>query len=341
MVTEAVVAMLATARLGAVHSVVFGGFGSKEIAVRIDDAEVKVVVAATCGVNPGAKVIPYTGLIRGAIEMAEHKPEGGMILLQRDLCPVSLEPEEEDWAEAMERAVPTDCVPVLATDPLYVLYTSGTTGTPKGIQRGHDYAVALKWSMDNFMCTYPGETYWAASDIGWVVGHSYIVYGPLLQGCTTIVFEGKPVGSPDAGTYWRVCQEYGVHSMFTAPTALRAMRREDPKGELLKEYNLPNLRALFLAGERCDPDTINFYSEALGVDTYDNWWQTESGWPICGFQTPTIGMKPGSTSKAMPGYDVRIVAQEGGVGSGGEVKEFEANEEPNPNPIIGGEGIGG
>jgi len=289
--------------------VVFGGFGSPEVATRINDATPKVIVAASCGVEP-SRVIPYMPLVDSAIELANHKPSK-VICLQRDTCPAELKAGQHiDWHDAMAAASPQDCVPMLASDPLYLLYTSGTTGQPKGIVRGQDYAVALKWSMDNFMCTYPGETYWAASDIGWVVGHSYIVYAPLLQGCTTVVFEGKPVGTPDAGTFWRVCQEYGVHSMFTAPTALRAMRRDDPNAELLQQYSLPNLRALFVAGERCDPDTINFYQNKLGIDCYDNWWQTETGWPICGFQTPGIGMKAGSTSKAIPGYNVQVVKLE-------------------------------
>jgi propionyl-CoA synthetase len=313
MVPEAAMAMLACARLGAIHSVVFGGFASHELAIRIDDARPKVVVSASCGIEV-SRVIEYKPLLDRAIEMASHKPEH-CVILQRDQAEAKLvESRDLDWNELMDAAQPADCVPVAATDPLYILYTSGTTAVPKGVVRDNGgHAVALRWSMPNIYDTHPGEVFWAASDVGWVVGHSYIVYAPLLTGCTTILYEGKPVGTPDPGAFWRVISEHRVKTLFTAPTAFRAIKKEDPAGEHLRRYDLSSFRYLFLAGERLDPDTYQWAANLLGVPVIDHWWQTETGWPIasnCVGLEP-LPIKPGSPTKAVPGYDVRILAGDG------------------------------
>ncbi|MCL6649496.1 MAG: propionyl-CoA synthetase [Chloroflexi bacterium] len=312
MVPEAVIAMLACARLGAIHSVVFGGFASRELATRINDAKPKLIVSASCGLEPG-RIVPYKPLLDGALELASHQPEH-CIILQREAQRAELTPGRDlEWEEAVAGATPHDPVPVAATDPLYILYTSGTTGQPKGIVRDNGgHAVALRWTMRFIYGVEPGEVYWAASDVGWVVGHSYIVYGPLLHGCTTVLYEGKPVGTPDAGAFWRVIAQHGVVTLFTAPTAFRAIRREDPNGELIRRYDLSRFRALFLAGERTDPPTLIWAQEQLGVPVIDHWWQTETGWPIAA-NPVGLGMlpvKPGSPTKPMPGYDVRVLGED-------------------------------
>ena len=309
MVPEALVAMLACARLGAVHSVVFGGFAANELAVRIDDATPAAIVSASCGIEPG-RVVEYKPLLDGAIELADHKPSS-CVILQRDRAPCELiEGRDVDWTEAMSTAEAHDCVPVAATDPLYILYTSGTTGQPKGVVRDNGgHAVALKWTMKNIYGVEPGEVYWAASDVGWVVGHSYICYAPLLNGNTTIIYEGKPVGTPDAGAFWRVLAEYGVSVLFTAPTAFRAIRQQDPEGKLLEDYDLSRFRTLFLAGERLDPDTLAWAQAKLGVPVIDHWWQTETGWSICAncIGIEEMPIKEGSPTRAVPGMDVQAV----------------------------------
>jgi len=309
MVPEAAIAMLACARIGAIHSVVFGGFASNELAVRIDDAKPKVIVSATCGIEVG-RVIEYMPLLNGAIDMAAHKPNHCIILERPEFKTVLSEGRDIDWATAMESAVPAECVPVLATDPLYILYTSGTTGEPKGVVRDNGgHLVALKWSMKNIYGVDPGDVYWAASDIGWVVGHSYIVYAPLFHGCTTILYEGKPVGTPDAGAFWRVISDHKVNVMFTAPTAFRAIKREDPDGKLMQDYDLSHFRHLFLAGERTDSDTLHWAEEKIGVPVIDHWWQTETGWSIAAncIGLHAFPVKPGSPTKAVPGWDVQIL----------------------------------
>src|SRR5438477_10092311 len=280
MVPEAGIAMLACARIGAVHSVVFGGFAANELANRIEDAKPKVVVSASCGIEP-ARIVAYKPLLDHAIELTRAKPEC-CIVLQRPTLEAELRaPRDVEWNDALAGVEPADCVPVEATDPLYILYTSGTTGQPKGIVRDNGgHAVALKWSMQHVYDVDPGEVYWAASDVGWVVGHSYIVYGPLLHGCTTLLYEGKPVGTPDAGAFWRVIAQHGVGTLFTAPTAFRSIRQQDPTGALIGRYDLSRFRALFLAGERCDPETLGWAEKKLGVPVIDHWWQTETGWPI-------------------------------------------------------------
>ena len=313
MIPEAAVAMLACARIGAIHSVVFGGFAAKELATRIDDAKPKVIVSASCGIEV-AKVIPYKPLLDEAIELAAHKPER-TILFQRPQVEAPMQPGRDvDWADAEATAEPADCVPVAATDPLYILYTSGTTGQPKGVVRDNGgHAVAMKWSMKAIYDVNPGDVYWAASDVGWVVGHSYIVYAPLLHGCTTVMFEGKPVGTPDAGAFWRVISEHGVRVMFTAPTAFRAIKREDPNAEHLANYDMSAFDALFLAGERCDPDTLEWAQQKLQVPVIDHWWQTETGWGIAAncLGIEALPVKPGSPTCAVPGYDVRILDENG------------------------------
>jgi propionyl-CoA synthetase len=312
MVPEAVFAMLACARLGAVHSVVFGGFAPHELAIRIDDARPKVVLSASCGIEVD-RIIEYKPLLDRALELASH--EARCAILQREQALALLQPGRDfDWAELVADAEPADCVPVAATDPLYILYTSGTTAVPKGVVRDNGgHAVALRYSMDAIYDTHPGEVYWAASDVGWVVGHSYIVYAPLLTGCTTVLYEGKPVGTPDPGAFWRVIAEHGVKTLFTAPTAMRAIKKEDPDGDHLRSHDLSGFRYLFLAGERLDPDTYHWASELLDVPVVDHWWQTETGWPIAANclgieQLPT---KAGSATRAVPGYDVRVVDESG------------------------------
>ncbi len=315
MVPEAVIAMLACARLGAIHSVVFGGFAAKELATRINDAKPRLIVSASCGIEV-ARVIKYKPLLDEAIELseAEARPEK-CIILQRPQAEASMiEGRDVDWQAAVAQASPADPVPVDATDPLYILYTSGTTGIPKGVVRDNGgHLVAMAWSMKNIYGMEPGEVYWAASDVGWVVGHSYIVYGPLIYGCTTILYEGKPVGTPDPGAFWRVISEHNVSVLFTAPTAFRAIKRDDPNGEFVKKYDLSNFRTLFLAGERCDPDTLFWARDQLGVPVIDHWWQTETGWTICGNPAgiELLEVKPGSATVPMPGYDVQVL-DEGG-----------------------------
>jgi propionyl-CoA synthetase len=312
MVPEAVVAMLACARIGAIHSVVFGGFAANELAKRIDDAKPKLIVAGSCGIEVN-RVIPYKALLDGAIELSRHKP-ARCVILQRPQERAPLQKGRDiDWDEFMAGASPAECVPMAATDPLYILYTSGTTGIPKGVVRDNGgHAVALKWSMQNVYGMGAGEVYWAASDIGWVVGHSYIVYAPLLKGCTSILYEGKPVGTPDPGAFWRLCAQHGVNALFTAPTAFRAIKKEDPEGRHMGKHDLSRFRTLFLAGERCDPDTLIWARERLGVPVIDHWWQTETGWAI-GANCVGLGMlpvKPGSPTKAVPGYDVRVLSED-------------------------------
>ena len=312
MVPETVVAMLACARLGAVHSVVFGGFAAAELATRIDDAKPRLIVSASCGLEPG-RIVAYKPLLDAAIGMASHKPSN-CIVLQRPELATALGTDDIDWNDALAAADPVECVPVAATDPLYILYTSGTTGQPKGIVRDNGgHAVALHWSMQAIYGADAGDVYWAASDVGWIVGHSYIVYAPLLKGATTVLFEGKPVGTPDAGTFWRVIERHRVKVMFTAPTALRAIRRDDPEGAYIAAHDLSSMQALFLAGERSDPETLNWASEHLGIPVIDHWWQTETGWAITA-NPRGLGLfpiRPGSANKAVPGWDVRVLDDEG------------------------------
>ncbi|NUR85656.1 MAG: AMP-binding protein, partial [Nonomuraea sp.] len=309
MVPEAVFAMLACARLGAVHSVVFGGFAANELAVRIDHARPKVVISASCGIEP-TRVVPYKPLLDAALEQAVHRPDR-CVIVQRPQQPATLVPGRDvEWAPGE----PVACVSVAATDPLYILYTSGTTGKPKGVVRDNGgHAVALRWSMTNVYGAAPGEVYWAASDVGWVVGHSYIVYAPLLTGCATVLYEGKPVGTPDPGAFWRVASTYGVRTLFTAPTAIRAIKKEDPSGSHARKWDLSALRYLFLAGERLDPDTYHWASDLLGIPVIDHWWQTETGWPIAAncVGVEPLPIKAGSPTKAVPGYDVRILDPDG------------------------------
>jgi propionyl-CoA synthetase len=321
MVPEAVIAMLACARIGAVHSVVFGGFAAHELASRIEDAKPKVVVSASCGIEP-AGIVPYKPLLDAAIALVESKPER-CIILQRSMLESELDPERDlDWEEAVSQAEPAPCHPVEATDPLYILYTSGTTGQPKGIVRDNGgHAVALAWTMKHIYDVQPGEVYWAASDVGWVVGHSYIVYAPLFHGCTTVLYEGKPVGTPDAGAFWRVISDHDVCTLFTAPTAFRAIRQQDPEGSHIGRFDLTRFRALFLAGERCDPETLRWAQAKLGVPVIDHWWQTETGWPIAANclgieQLPVV---PGSVTRAVPGWDVRVVGNDGDELPNGEI----------------------
>ncbi|HLM89842.1 MAG TPA: propionyl-CoA synthetase [Streptosporangiaceae bacterium] len=313
MVPEALIAMLACARIGAVHSVVFGGFAAAELATRIDDAAPKVMVSASCGIETN-RVIEYKPILDRAINLARNKPER-CVILQRPQAVAELTAGRDlDWSQAAAEAEPADCVPVAATDPLYILYTSGTTAKPKGVVRDNGgHAVALRWSMDNLYDTHPGEVYWAASDVGWVVGHSYIVYAPLLTGCTTVLYEGKPVGTPDAGAFWRVIADHKVKTLFTAPTAFRAIKKEDPEGKLAREYDLSGFKYLFLAGERLDPETYRWAGELLGIPVIDHWWQTETGWAIAAdlMGLEPLPTKPGSPTMPVPGYDVRIVDADG------------------------------
>ena len=313
MIPEALEAMLACARLGAIHSVVFGGFAANELAVRIDDATPKAIIAGSCGIEPG-RVVHYKPLLDGAIELATHKPDF-TVIFQREQGVAELTPgRDHDWHGFQTDVQPAECVPVAGDHPAYILYTSGTTGAPKGVVRptaGH--LVALNWTMKAIYDVNPGEVFWAASDVGWVVGHSYICYAPLIHGNTTVVFEGKPIGTPDAGTFWRVIAEHDVKSFFTAPTAFRAIKREDPKGEMIKDYDISGLRALYLAGERADPDTIEWAQRVMNVPVYDHWWQTETGYTIAGNPAgiEALPVKIGSPTVAMPGYDVQILDEAG------------------------------
>ena len=313
MIPEAAMAMLACARIGAVHSVVFGGFASKELATRIEDAEPELILTASCGIEPG-RVVEYKPLLDGALELANHQVGAVMVYQRPEADAAMTEGRDLDWVGTVTAAEPVDCVPVAATDPLYILYTSGTTGQPKGIVRDNGgHAVALAWSMKNLYGIDPGEVYWAASDVGWVVGHSYIVYGPLIHGCTSILYEGKPVGTPDPGAFWRVISQHDVSALFTAPTAFRAIKRDDPSGAHVGNYDLSSLRTLFLAGERCDPDTLHWAESQLGVPVIDHWWQTETGWPVAinpvGLEL--LPVKPGSSAVPVPGYDVRVLDADG------------------------------
>jgi len=321
MIAEAAMAMLACARIGAVHSVVFGGFAAKELATRINDAKPKVIVSASCGIEV-KKVIAYKPLLDAAIDMSESKPEKCIVLQRPMETATMIDGRDLDWVAATASATPAACVPVAATDPLYILYTSGTTGQPKGVVRDNGgHVVALKWTMKNIYNVDAGDVYWAASDVGWVVGHSYIVYGPLLKGCTTILFEGKPVGTPDAGVFWRVIAEHKVKAMFTAPTAFRAIKREDPNAELMKQYDLSNFEALFLAGERTDPNTLHWAEDSLKVPVVDHWWQTETGWAICAncLGLHEFPVKEGSPTKPAPGWNLQVVDADNKQVAAGEI----------------------
>ncbi|MBT6273644.1 MAG: propionyl-CoA synthetase, partial [Chromatiales bacterium] len=321
MVPEAVIAMLACARLGAVHSVVFGGFAANELAVRIDDCQPKAIVSASCGIEVG-RVIEYKPLLDAAIDASTHKPQT-CVIMQRPQSPAALtDGRDVDWAEAMRDAQPHPCVSVAATDPLYILYTSGTTGQPKGVVRDNGgHAVALNWSMKNIYGVEPGEVYWAASDVGWVVGHSYIVYAPLLAGNTSVIFEGKPVGTPDPGTFWRVIEQHKVKVLFTAPTAFRAIKKEDPNATYLQKYDTSSLTSLFLAGERTDPDTLEWAEKHLGVPVIDHWWQTETGWSICSncLGIEQLPIKHGSPTRPAPGWVMQVLDDNGAQVAAGEI----------------------
>jgi propionyl-CoA synthetase len=324
MAPEAAMAMLACARIGAIHSVVFGGFAAHELATRIDAARPRVILSASCGIEVN-RIVPYKPLLDAAIAEARSKPEH-CVILQRPMCRADLvKGRDHDWHELAAAARPADCVPVPATDPLYILYTSGTTGIPKGVVRDNGgHAVALRWSLPAIYGVAPDEVFWTASDVGWVVGHSYIVYAPLLLGCTTIMYEGKPVGTPDAGAFWRVIEEHGVQVFFTAPTAFRAIKREDPEGRLIRQHDLGQFRALFLAGERADPPTVAWAEQHLGVAVIDHWWQTETGWPIAAncLGIERLPVKHGSATRAVPGWDVRVLDAE----NEGEAREMRVGE---------------
>ena len=321
MIPEAVIAMLAATRIGAVHSVVFGGFAASELAKRIDDCSPKMVVSASCGIEPN-RIVEYKPLLDGAIELSQHKPQS-CIILQRDMATAEMvEGRDIDWNDALSGASPADCVAVDSSDPCYILYTSGTTGVPKGVVRSTAaHIVALKWSMKNIYDCDPGDVFWAASDVGWVVGHSYIVYAPLFQGCTTVLYEGKPVGTPDAGAFWRVISEHKVKVMFTAPTAIRAIKRDDPEGKLLAQYDMSHFKAQFVAGERCDPDTLHWIEDQLNVPVIDHWWQTETGWSIA---ATCLGIdkspyRVGSPGRAVPSWDIQVLDTAGHPVPAGEI----------------------
>ena len=335
MIAESVIAMLGCARIGAVHTVVFGGFAAKELAKRIDDAEPKIIVSATCGIEPN-RIIPYKPLLDEALDMTGSGAR--CIIVKRPECEAHfIKDRDINWADAMNDAKAVDCVSVLSTDPLYILYTSGTTGTPKGIVRDHGgHMVAMNWSMKNVYGMSPGDIFWAASDIGWVVGHSYIVYGPLIRGCTTILYEGKPVGTPDAGAFWRVIADHKVNALFVAPTAIRAIKGEDPNAELLKKYDLSHFRTLFLAGERADPDTVKWSENILKVPVIDHWWQTETAWSICAnfMGIEHLPVKYGSPTKPSPGYDVRIFSDEGDEMPAGELGNIVVKEPLPPGAML-------
>ncbi len=321
MIPEALMAMLACARIGAIHSVVFGGFAANELAVRIDDATPRVVLTASCGIEPN-RLVAYKPLLDAAIELATHRPAHCVVLQRPQLAAALQSPRDVDWEQVMAEATPAACVPVNANHPLYILYTSGTTGQPKGVV--HDtggYLVALAWSMRNIYDIGPSEVFWAASDVGWVVGHSYIVYGPLVAGCTTVLYEGKPVGTPDAGAFWRVIAEHRVKALFTAPTAFRGIRREDPHAEHLARHDVSSLQTLFLAGERCDPDTLEWAAAVLGIPVIDHWWQTETGWSICANcrGIALLPVKPGSPALPVPGYALAVLDAEGRERAAGEL----------------------
>ena len=321
MVPETVMAMLACARIGAIHSVVFGGFAADELATRIDDAKPKMILSASCGIEV-TRIVEYKPLLDRAIESAQCKPETCLILQRPQAVASLVDGRDYDWQGALAAAQPVPCVPLEATDPLYILYTSGTTGVPKGVVRDNGgHLVALKWSMKNIYGAQPGDVFWSASDVGWIVGHSYIVYAPLFHGCTTVLYEGKPVGTPDPGAFWRVISQHKVNVLFTAPTAFRAIKREDPDGEFIKRHELDHLRALFLAGERCDPDTLVWAQERIGVPVIDHWWQTESGWPIAAnpIGIEMLPIKPGSAAVAVPGHDVRVLLDDGSEAAENEV----------------------
>ena len=321
MIPEAVIAMLAATRIGAIHSVVFGGFAASELAKRIDDCSPKMVVSASCGIEPN-RIVEYKPLLDGAIELSQHKPQS-CIILQRDMATAEMvEGRDIDWNDAISGASPADCVAVDSSDPCYILYTSGTTGVPKGVVRSTAaHIVALKWSMKNIYDCDPGDVFWAASDVGWVVGHSYIVYAPLFQGCTTVLYEGKPVGTPDAGAFWRVISEHKVKVMFTAPTAIRAIKRDDPEGKLLAQYDMSHFKAQFVAGERCDPDTLHWIEDQLNVPVIDHWWQTETGWSIA---ATCLGIdkspyRVGSPGRAVPSWDIQVLDTAGHPVPAGEI----------------------